>query len=561
MHYAMATKTVLSSGPAMSERERGIRRAHHRGRPTPAVGLIGECDVAIVSEVSQAIGVAAEAMAAPIVPGFQVSTKMQKCRVAYEEILRLIVNFQNGQFDARAELSLVAPEEQPILAAVNELLDRMGQREMARDMHQDDDLCLLLRGVAKGDYSVRCDVDSRSAPRDTERRLREEFNRTMAQVEERQRTVLDRLREMSGMIKGLLEFGQGASNHANQTRARALHLMKVAGEAAAAALSLAKTSSDANELGAMVAIASGELTSNVSNVSTASSQASATLKGLAEASDQVSASVNAVAAAVTEMSASLTEVAVNTGHAAGIAQHASEGAQRAATAMDNLGRSAKAIGKVVDMIKNVAAQTNLLALNATIEAASAGDAGKGFAVVASEVKALAKQTAAATEDIRDRVEEMQDNTGQAVQVIRDIVEHIGRLNGISGVIAAAVEEQTATTSEMAKHLAATAGSAQEVTGNVQRMSVSADDVSRNAIEAMAGVGVVGGTIGGLSDSVRRVSETASSAAAMASEVAADGARIDDLTVTLCQSSDNVVSQLLRLHDAATDLAHALQCEK
>ncbi|MGC4070296.1 MAG: methyl-accepting chemotaxis protein [Polyangiaceae bacterium] len=184
----------------------------------------------------------------------------------------------------------------------------------------------------------------------------------------------------------------------------------------------------------------------------------------------------------------------------------------------------------------MASQTNLLALNATIEAASAGDAGKGFAVVANEECQLAKQTAAATEDIRERVEEMQDNTSQAVHVIEDIVGHIERLNNISGVIAAAVEEQTATTSEMARHLATTARGAEEVTTGVQKMSGGSDDVSKNVMEAMSGVSEVANTIGGLVDSVRRVKGAATAAAASAGEIASDGMVLDDFTNQVAAAS-------------------------
>jgi methyl-accepting chemotaxis protein len=258
------------------------------------------------------------------------------------------------------------------------------------------------------------------------------------------------------------------------------------------------------------------------------------------------------------MSASLTEVATNTGQAAGIAHDASQGAQRAAATMDNLGRSAKAIGKVVEMIKSIASQTNLLALNATIEAASAGDAGKGFAVVANEVKELAKQTAAATEDIRERVEEMQDNTTQAVHVIQDIVGHIERLNSISGVIAAAVEEQTATTSEMARHLATTARGAEEVTSGVQKISGGSEEVSKNVLEAMAGVSEVAGTIGGLVESVRRVNGSASSAATTAGDIASDGAVMDEVSGKMSRAILDLTAELGRLERTTIEATHLVR---
>ena len=171
--------------------------------------------------------------------------------------------------------------------------------------------------------------------------------------------------------------------------------------------------------------------------------------------------------------------------AAGIARNAKDAAQRAASTMDLLSKSAKVIGKVVDMINGIASQTNLLALNATIEAASAGDAGRGFAVVANEVKELAKQTADATEDIRQKVSEMQEATSHAFKAIEDVVNQFAELNTISEIIAAAVEEQTATTRDMANNLGITARSAEEVSSIVHTVSTASNDVSLKVNSAVS----------------------------------------------------------------------------
>ena len=117
-----------------------------------------------------------------------------------------------------------------------------------------------------------------------------------------------------------------------------------------------------------------------------------------------------------------------------------------------LGESSAEIGQVIKVITSIAQQTNLLALNATIEAARAGDAGKGFAVVANEVKELAKQTAKATEDISQKITAIQDDTKRAVESIGSITAIINQINDISGTIATAVEEQSATTNEMSRNV-------------------------------------------------------------------------------------------------------------
>ena len=124
--------------------------------------------------------------------------------------------------------------------------------------------------------------------------------------------------------------------------------------------------------------------------------------------------------------------------------------------MHDLAQGAQKIGDVVDLIAVIAAQTNLLALNATIEAARAGDSGKGFAVVASEVKSLASQTARATEDIRGQVAQIQAATREAVEAIQTITATIQNVSSIATAIAAAVEEQSAATGEIARNAQQTA---------------------------------------------------------------------------------------------------------
>ncbi len=261
-----------------------------------------------------------------------------------------------------------------------------------------------------------------------------------------------------------------------------------------------------------VASASEQITANLGTVGAAVEQMSSNLKTIAGSSDRMSGSVNSVATAIEEMSASLNEVSRNSGKAAQVAGKAAQNASTTATVVNNLGKSAQEIGKVVDMINGIAAQTNLLALNATIEAARAGDAGKGFAVVANEVKELAKQTAAATEDIRVQVEGMQSNTQEAVKAIEGIVQIINEINSISGTIAAAVEEQTSTTNEIAKSVGEAARGAGDVSRNVQQVSLGANEVSRNVQEAIKGVGVITRSINqlalGANDAARNAAEAA-----------------------------------------------------
>ncbi|MBX2859670.1 MAG: GAF domain-containing protein [Vampirovibrio sp.] len=208
---------------------------------------------------------------------------------------------------------------------------------------------------------------------------------------------------------------------------------------------------------------------------------------ISSASTEVTVSIQTVASATEEMSASIGEIAKNAVQAADISEKAQSRAEESSKIVDFLGQSAKEIESVVEVISSLAAQTNLLALNATIEAASAGEAGKGFAVVANEVKELAKQSAGATEDIRLKVEEIQNNTAQAVTTINDIATTVVEVNQIITTIASAVEEQSATTNEISRSLGEAANGSNDISKSITGMAQLADKTSQGAKETQDAV--------------------------------------------------------------------------
>jgi methyl-accepting chemotaxis protein len=197
-------------------------------------------------------------------------------------------------------------------------------------------------------------------------------------------------------------------------------------------------------------------------------------------SSEVSASIQTVASAAEEMTASIREIAQNATEAASVATGAVSVASSAQDTVASLGESSAEIGQVIKVITSIAQQTNLLALNATIEAARAGDAGKGFAVVANEVKELAKETARATEDIGRKIEAIQGDTSGAVSAISEISEVIGRINDIQTTIASAVEEQTATTNEIARSVTEAAGGANGIADDIGQVASAAEDTRQGA---------------------------------------------------------------------------------
>ena len=193
------------------------------------------------------------------------------------------------------------------------------------------------------------------------------------------------------------------------------------------------------------------------------------------AASDISASVSAAAAGAEEMGLSISDIARSAGEAAEVGRQAAELARQTEGAIAALGTSSAEIGEVVRVIAAVAEQTNLLALNATIEAARAGEAGKGFAVVANEVKELAQEAARASDDIARRVEAIQADTGTAVGSITRIAEVVHAMNDHQLTIASAVEEQSATTRELTRSVAAAAEGAGSVSTTLTTVSTDARD--------------------------------------------------------------------------------------
>ncbi len=232
-----------------------------------------------------------------------------------------------------------------------------------------------------------------------------------------------------------------------------------------------------------VASAAEELNATSQQISANSEETSTQAGVVSQASQQVNQNLQSVSTGAEEMTATIQSIATSAHEAATVAANAVQTAQSANATVGKLGESSAEIGEVIKVITSIAQQTNLLALNATIEAARAGEAGKGFAVVANEVKELAKQTAKATEDISRKITAIQTDTKGAVEAIASISEVIKQVNDISGTIATAVEEQSATTNEMTRNVADAAKGSGEITQNIAGVAEAAQGTSNSAHES------------------------------------------------------------------------------
>ncbi|MGP0090772.1 MAG: methyl-accepting chemotaxis protein [Xanthobacteraceae bacterium] len=226
-----------------------------------------------------------------------------------------------------------------------------------------------------------------------------------------------------------------------------------------------------------VALAATELEASATTLTHTAENTQRLSTSVAAASEEASTNVQSVASASEELVSSVNEIARQVQESSRIAGQAVTQAQQTDTRINQLSTASSRIGDAVKIITAIAEQTNLLALNATIEAARAGDAGKGFAVVATEVKALASQTAKATDEIAAQIDGIQTATQESVASIKEIGATIGRISEIAAAIAAAVEQQGAAT--------------QEISRNVQQAALGTTQVASNIVDVSNGAGETG----------------------------------------------------------------------
>jgi len=258
-------------------------------------------------------------------------------------------------------------------------------------------------------------------------------------------------------------------------------------------VSLRKAFSDIASGIHVLSTSSGELTGTSHQMSNGSRQTAERAHAVAAASEQMSANATSVAVGMEETTANLgnvktsteqmtltiNEIASNSERARRITSEATRQASQITDQMNHLGLAAREIGKVTETITEISSQTNLLALNATIEAARAGSAGKGFAVVANEIKELAQQTAAATEDIRKRIVDVQSSATGGITEIDKISHVIHEVSEIVSSIATAIEEQASVTKDIAQSIAQASEGVESANARVAETSQASREIAND----------------------------------------------------------------------------------
>ncbi len=300
-------------------------------------------------------------------------------------------------------------------------------------------------------------------------------------------------------------------NLARAMQSMILALRKIIQEIAGGVNVLSSSSTELMASSTQMTSGSRQASDKAHSVSAAAEEMSSNITSVAAGMEQTTTNLAHVASATEQMTSTIGEIAQNSEKARRITDEATRQAARITEQINQLGVAAREIGKVTEAITEISSQTNLLALNATIEAARAGSAGKGFAVVATEIKALAQQTAAATEDIKARIEGVQTATAGGITEIGKVSQVITEVSAIVASIAAAIEEQ----------------------------STATRDIARNIAEASVGV----------TDSSTRVSQTSQ----VSREIARDIVTVEGAAVEMASGSDHVRGSAAELSAVAETL--------
>jgi methyl-accepting chemotaxis protein len=233
---------------------------------------------------------------------------------------------------------------------------------------------------------------------------------------------------------------------------------------------LASSSTQLSSISQQISGRSEDSAHKSTQVASAAEEMSSNMTSVAAAVEEASTNVGTVATAAEEMNVTISEISQQ----ASKAKQKAEGAVQVSTETNErvkaLGQVAKDVGSITETITEIAEQTNLLALNATIESARAGESGKGFAVVANEIKELARQTASATDEIRQQINNIQNTTASTVSEIDHIREEIQEVNDYVTSIAAAIEEQTTATREISESVSQASAGIQDASANVAQTS-------------------------------------------------------------------------------------------
>jgi methyl-accepting chemotaxis protein len=377
---------------------------------------------------------------------------------------------------------------------------------------------LVKESVTRPVFEVR-NLAQSMASGDLRQRVRLDQRDEVGQLSDATNSLADSLAKI---VTEIQKVSAGLAYSASDLTGVSNQLLSQSEQASLQATNVASAAEQLSTNISTMAAAAEEMSVNVASISSASEEMSMNVTTISSAAEQTSTNVSVVSTAVGEISNSFADVLKDVREGSQIAGEARRMADSATETIQMLNQSGAEISKVTETIKMIALQTNLLALNATIEATSAGEAGKGFAVVAHEIKELANQSGKAAEDIARKIESVQNDTKQAVEVIKNVSQIIKDINASAERISQSVERQTRAATmisqnvgeankgvgDIARSISEVAKAAGEMSRNVAEAARGTTDVSRNASEAAKAATGISSSIHGVSDASKATNQSA-----------------------------------------------------
>lgn len=400
-------------------------------------------------------------------------------------------------------------------------------------------LQMLMAQVERGDLSVQ----GKAGSTDEVGRLTLSFNALIATMRQMTKEIYDTTIVLNESANNMLAVAEAVASNSEEMSAVAGGVSEATGDITTGVKNGAEVSLEISGNINSISVATEEISATIHSLASSSEQASVNLAQVSSLVEQISGGIHVVAGsakavsgsvanvvtAVKEINLSLNEVSKNCERSISVAKDAETRAQETTIIIQKLSGVFKQIGKIVNLINDIADQTNMLALNAAIEAAGAGEAGKGFAVVANEVKELAKQTSGATDDIASQIETMQTEMADAVAAVSGIVQVISAMNDNSHNIAAAVTEQSAVVNDISNAVVTAAEKVNLISNEIGDIAEKSRDVARSVAESTAGV----------QETARSVSDLSLTAGELAKSTESASVRMDEVAKTSQQIAVNV----------------------